>query len=234
MRVLINGTERLNLTSSLTNQNNVVLAAGSTGAGTAPLKLTTQASGLSVVEQGTFELIGNSLQFTQLAKRRGVVMSQNTITSTTTIGNSIVESGAIITSEHGANYLEVGKMEEIRLIGIIQQTNAGSGVLRVRVKYAAATILTIATAAGTIAAATPFEVRVYTACRTTGAAGTMQINGHLWIDGVANVPDSRATPTIDTTTAQNTTVTLQWTVANASNTISVDQGMVLCVETNKS
>lgn len=210
-----------------------VHGAGGTGAGTAPLKLTTQANGLTVVEQWAIELVGNSLQFTQLAKRRGVQMSQNPITSTTTLGNSTTESAAILTSEHGANYLEVGKVEILRLTGIVQQTVTGAGVLQVRVKYAGNTILTITTASGNIAASTPFEVRVYTTCRSTGAAGTMQINGHLWIDGVANIPDSRATPTIDTTTAQNTTITLQWTSAQANNTISVDQGYVECIEPNR-
>lgn len=228
-----NGTTVLSTTGQVTTLAQLVLAAGSTGAGTAPLKLTTQASGLASVEQGAFELIGNSLQFTQLLKRRGVTMGQDVITSTTTLANSVTESAAIITSSHGANYLEVGKMEEIVLVGVLGQTAAGAGQLKVRVKYAGATILTVQTAVGTIAAATPFEFKAHTTCRSTGASGSMQINGHLWIDGVANVPDSRATITIDTTTAQDTTITLQWTTANASNTVSVDQGRVLCVETNR-
>ena len=209
------------------------LKAGGTAAGTAPLKLTTQAAGLTSVEQGTFELIGNSLQFTQLAKRRGVMMSQNVIVSSTTIGNTITESGALLTAEHGANYLEVGKMEELTLTGVIQQTVTGSGTLSIRVKYAGTTILTTTTVAGDIAAGTPFDIKIYTTCRSIGATGTMQINCRFSIDGVLNVPDARALVTIDTTTAQNTTITAQWSVANASNTITVDQGAVECMETNK-
>lgn len=209
------------------------LAAGTTSANTAPLKFTTQANGLSTVEQGAMELIGNSLQFTQLAKRRGVAMSQAVIISDTTLGNSTTESGAVITAEHGANYLEVGKCEEIVLRGVIKQTNAGAGQLQLRVKYAGTTLTTTSTATGTISAGTPFEFRVTATCRSTGASGTMQFNCVLWIDGIANIPDSVSLATIDTTTAQNTTVTLQWTVANANNTVTVNQGRVLCIETNK-
>ena len=211
----------------------LILNAGGTAAGTAPLKLTTQGSPLTSEEQGTFELVGNSLQFTQLVKRRGVAMTQSTRTSDTTVANTTTESAAIVTAEHGAGYLEVGKCEEIVLRGTLQQTAAGSGQLQVRVKYAGATIQTITTTVGAIAAGTPFEIRITATCRSTGASGSMQFNSVLWIDGVSNIPDSTALATIDTTTAQNTTSTLQWTVANASNTITVNQGRVLCIEPNR-
>lgn len=210
----------------------MVLPPGTTAAGTAPIKWTTQGAGLSTVEQGAMELIGNSLQFTQLAKRRGVAMSQTVITSDTTVANTTTESGALITAEHGANYLEVGKCEEIVLRGTVQQA-AGSSKLQVRVKYAGTTLQTISTNTGLISAGTPFEIRVTTTVRSTGAAGTMAINSILWIDGVNNIPDSYTLATIDTTTEQNTTITLKWTVANASNIITVNQGRVLCIEPNK-
>ena len=209
------------------------LPAGSTAASSAPLKFTTQASPLTTEEQGTMELVGNSLQFTQLVKRRGVAMSQGVITADTTLANSTTETAAIITAAHGANYLEVGKCEEIVLRGTMQQTSSGGGQLQVRVKYAGATIQTLTTNTGNIAAGTPFEIRVTATCRTTGATGTMQLNSVLWIDGVANIPDSAALSTIDTTTAQNTTITLDWTVADVSNTITVNQGRILCIEPNR-
>jgi hypothetical protein len=160
-------------------------------------------------------------------------MTQDVITADTTVGNTTTESAALITAEHGANYLEVGKMEEIRIIGTIQQKNAGGGTLSIRTKYAGTTILTTTTNTGNIASGTPFEIVVYTTCRSIGATGTMQINATFRIDGVTNVPDAKALVTIDTTIAQDTTVTAQWSVANASNTITVNQGYVHCIETNK-
>lgn len=199
----------------------------------APFKLTTQSVGLTTVQQGAMELVGNSLQFTQLAKRRGVAMTQTTITSSTTVSNTTTESGALITAEHGANYLEVGKMEEIRLYGTLQQTVVGNGILRIRTKYAGVTILTTSTSSGNIASGTPFEIIINTTCRSVGVAGTMQINARLHIDGVNNTPDAQALVNIDTTTAQNTTVTAQWSSADASNSLTVHQGRVLCIEPNR-
>lgn len=207
--------------------------AGTTTAGSAPIKLTTQASGLTAVEQGAFELIGNSLQFTQLAKRRGAMMSQNVRTSTTTVENTITESSALITAEHGAGYLEVGKCEEIVLSGTIEQRNNASAVCTFRVKYAGTTVHSFSTTGSkTIATGTPYRLTVTTTCRSTGATGTMQINSFLSIAGETIIGGSTL-QTIDTTTAQDTTVTAQWGEANASDILKVEQGHIKCIETNK-
>lgn len=211
----------------------VQLRAGTTAANTGPIKFTTQASGLTNVEQGVAELIGNSLQFTQLAKRRGVMMSQSVRTSTTTVENTVTESAALITAEHGANYLEVGKMEELVLVGTIEQRNNAAAVCTFNVKYAGSTVHSLSTAGShTIAAGTPFRLVVTTTCRSTGASGTMQINSFLTIAGETIIGGS-SLPTINTTTAQDTTITAQWGEANASDILKVEQARVQCTETNK-
>lgn len=215
------------------NVKGITIPAGGTTAGSSTFKLTTQSAPLVTPEQGAFELVGNSLQFTQKAKRRGVVMSSSVITSTTTLENTTTESSALITAEHGANYLEVGKAEEVVIRGTIQQTTAGAGVLQVRTKYDGVTLLAATTVSAVIPAGTPFEVRIATTVRTIGTTGTMQINAVLWIDGVANVADAQTLATINTTIAQNLTITAQWTVANTSNTISVHQGRVLSIEPSR-
>lgn len=211
--------------------------AGTTAANTAPLKFTTQASGLTSVEQGAMELIGNSLQFTQLARRRGVAMTQNTRTADFTLAASdgSAESAAVATSSHGANYLEVGKMEEIVLIGTMSQRLNPNANLTVRVKYAGSTILTFATAINNaIATNSSVLIRVYCTCRTTGGTGTMQINAVFEVNGTATDPQAASLVTIDTTTAQDTTVTFQWgTDTDAANTITIHQARVLCVEPSK-
>lgn len=210
------------------------LPAGGTAANTAPLKLTTQASPLTVVEQGTFELVGNSLQFTQLAKRRGVVMSQSTRTSDFQLVSSASESAAIITAEHGAGYLEVGKTEEIVLRGTLQKdVGAPTNTLTIRVKYAGATIHTITSSNSSIAANTVIEIVIVATCRSTGATGTLQINSIVRIDGDIITPAAPSLVTVDTTTAQNTTVTAQFTNSSATNNLVIHQGRVLCIEPNK-
>lgn len=209
------------------------IAAGSTGAGAAPLKLTTQASGLSSVEQGAFELIGNSLQFTQLAKRRGISMGQNVRTSTTTVENTTTESASLITAEHGANYLEVGKMEKLLLIGTIEQRANPNAVVTIRVKYAGSTVLSFTTPGTTvISSGTTFRLSVYTTCRAVGVTGTMQIYAHFEVEGVTKT-GADGSATIDTTIAQDTTVTAQWGEADAADILNVTQGCVSCIDTNR-
>lgn len=143
------------MAGKLTNAQ-ITLPAGTTTAGSAPLKLTTQTAGLTSVEQGAMELVGNSLQFTQLLKRRGVMMSQAVL------------------------------VETFQLVST-----------------------------------------------TITATGCMQINGHMYIDGVTNPPDAQALVAIDTTTAQNTTITAQFSASSATNNLQIQQGSVVCVEPNK-
>lgn len=218
-----------------TTFNRLRLAAGGTTANSAPLYLTTQASPLATPEQGAMELVGNSLQFSQLVRRRGVAMSQGVITSSTTlVATDQNETAALITASHGANYLEVGKMEEILLYGTISQRTNANARLTVRIKYAGVTKQTIVTPALTAITTQPFLIRVACTVRSTGGSGTMQINGLMEINGVAVDPGASTLANIDTTTAQNTTVTFQWdTDNNASNIVTLEQGRVLCVETNR-
>ena len=73
---------------------------------------------------------------------------------------------------------------------------------------------------------------VYTTCRSTGTNGTMQINAMLECVAETDKGGS-ALVTIDTTTAQNTTVTATWGEANVANILKVDQAFVRCVEPNR-
>jgi len=213
----------------------LTLPAGGTAALSAPIRFTTQASPLTVVEQGAMELVGNSLQFTQLAKRRGVMMGQGVIITDTTVGNSSAESAALATASHGANYLEIGKCERIVLRGIIAQRSNSNAKLSFFVKYAGATVQTLVTPVSTtIAANTPFELSILCTCRTTGASGTMRIDAFMTIGGVTtNDPGVGALVTVDTTTTQDTTVTCQWGETNASDTMTLSQGYVQCIEPNR-
>lgn len=210
---------------------------GTTAANTAPLKFTTQAAGLTSVEQGAMELIGNSLQFTQLAKRRGIAMTQNTRTTDFTLAASsgTSESAAVETSTHGANYLEAGKMEELVLVGTMSQRSNPNANITIRVKYAGSTVITFATTTSTaIAANSSLLLRIFCTCRSTGVSGTMQINAVLEINGNATDPQAAVLATIDTTTAQDTTVTFQWgTDTDVANTITIHQARVLCIEPSK-
>lgn len=207
------------------------LKAGTTAAATAPLKFTTQAASLIAVEPGTMEYVGHSLQFSQFLKRRGIAMSEDVRTTSTTIANTTTESGALATVQHGAGYLEVGKSEETVIRGTIQQINTNN--LAFTVKYAGATIHTLnTTLLNAIAVGTPFSLTIIATCRSAGTLGTMQINSLLVVAGENSVGGS-SLASINTTIAQDTTVTATWSAANASNILVVEQSRTLCIEQNK-
>ena len=209
------------------------LKAGTTAANTSPLKFTTQASPLTAIEPGTMEYVGHSLQFSQFLKRRGVSMTEDVRTTTTTVENTVTESAALATVQHGADYLEVGKAEETVLIGTIEQRSNPSAICTFDVKYAGSTIHSEATLGSTaIAAGTPFRLTINATCRSIGATGTMQINSLLEIAGEVSMGGS-SIPTVDTTSAQDTTVTAQWGEANASDILTVQQGWTHCIETDR-
>jgi hypothetical protein len=212
----------------------ITLQAGGTAAGSAPLKFTTQASGLATVEQGAMELIGNSLQFTNLAVRRSVVQALSVQESDLTVSNTTTET-EILSIPHGANYLEVGKMEKGEIQGAITSVSgAGSNTLTIRVKYAGTeyasfVIPELARTAQNI------EIHIMTTCRAIGNGTTsMQIHARAEIDNEANNATVNILATgLNSTTAQATTVTAQWSDASASNTLTSLQSYVLCIDKNK-
>lgn len=211
----------------------IVLKAGTTVAGSAPLKFTSQSVVLATIEPGTFEYVGNSLQFSQYLKRRGVAMSEDVRVTSTTVENTVTESGALATIQHGANYLEVGKSEEVTLRGTIEQRANPAAHMAFNIKYNGVVIHTLNTSGSfAIPPGTLFKLEVVQTCRSTGATGTMQINSLLEIPGETHTGGS-SLATIDTTTAQDTTITAQWNEANASNILVVQQSRTLCIETNK-
>lgn len=205
--------------------DHIVLAPGTTTQ--APLTLTTQPTGLTTLVQGAMELIGNSLQFINLARRRSIVQATGVATEGITVVNTLTET-TLINSSYGANYLEVGKSEEIALRGIIGKANANT--LTIRLKYAGVTIITLPISGAAIPTGTAFEFLMMGTCRSIGSTGTLQVNLLTRIDGVTNPPDTRALVIIDTTTAQSLSLTAQWGTASVTNTLTVDHGRILCID----
>lgn len=236
-KVIAEGGARIGTSGSNTTisaNGYIILPAGSTTAGTAPLKFTTQASGLATVEQGAMELIGNSLQFTNLAVRRAIVQNSFLVTSDVAVTNTTTET-EIASIPHGANYLEVGKKENILLQGTINSVSgAGANTLTIRVKYAGTTYATfvIIEAARTTQ---NIEIHVMTTCRAIGNGTTsIQIHARSEIDNEANDATINTLATgLNSTVMQATSVTAEWSDASASNSLVILQGECLSVDKPK-
>ena len=211
-----------------------VIAAGTTAVNTAPLKFSSQSAGLTTVEAGAMEYIGHSLQFSQYLKRRGVMMSESVVIADVTADNTATETAALLSAQHGANYLEAGKCEKLVLVGTLSQRNNANSFLKIYIYYGATKIDSVSTpSTTTIAAGSLFELKIYITCRTTGTTGTVQINTAFSADGVAIVPDPPALKTINTTTSDTFSITAKWNEAHASNLFTMNQGYVECIEPNR-
>lgn len=210
----------------------LILRAGSAAAGTAPIKF--QAGPLlTSVEAGAMEFFNNALWFTNLAVRRTVVQTEEVLVADVTVANTAVET-TVYSVPHGAGYVKVGKLEEIFLAGTITSTSGADGnTLTVRVKYAGSTIATF-TAVEAARSAVDFEIVIQATCRAIGAGSTSwQVRAGMDINGSATDPVTNALSTgHDSTTAQATTVTFQWSDADVGNTITILQGRTTCEDDN--
>jgi hypothetical protein len=208
------------------------LPIGSTAANTAPLKFTQDATSLlTAVEAGAMEYWQNSLWFTNLAVRRTVVQAQSVAIADLSVSNTTVET-TIFTQAHGANYLKVGKHEDIWLQGLINTASGAGDTGTVRVKYAGNTIgtFTIPKSIG----GKNVEIHVTITCRAIGAGTTsIQVHANCDIDGSASDPIYNGLSTgLDSTTAQATTVTIQWATASASDNYTQHQARALSIDNN--
>jgi len=190
---------------------------------------------LPTVVAGVMEYYQNSLWFTNLAVRRTVVQAQSVITADQTIANDTTET-TIFTQAHGANYLQVGKCEEITIQGIVSSLNTGvptANALAIKVKYAGSTLGTF-TILKSLTANRNYEIHVRITCRATGAGTTtLQVHANADVEGIATDPVFNGTSTaLDSTTTQATTVTVQWSDADAGNTTTIQQGYALSIDNN--
>lgn len=146
-----------------------------------------------------------------------------TQTATGTRANSTAEgnisSTGVGTLSLPANFFVSGKT--LRVSGRGFHSSTASPTLNLKVKLGSTVIST--TGAHTHHNATNgyFEFDTFITCRTTGASGTVFAQGKMFDATDIVTMGSTATVTVNTTTTQAITVTAQWSVASASNTISL-------------
>lgn len=133
-----------------------------------------------------------------------------------------------------ANVLKAGSQVRVRLFGVTPNTNV-MDTLQITVRFGAtgvaAQIVTQTTAID-VNNLDVFTVDVLISIRTAGAPGSMVANG-LWVLGVPDTATARADrmalANIDTTVAQDITVTALWSAADPGNQ-AVLEGMSVWVD----
>lgn len=154
-------------------------------------------------------------------KKTDTTTVANTTTETSIVGNGI---GTVTLP---SNFFVVGKTIRIKGLGIHSST--ANPTINIRIKLGSTVVATTGAVSSSTDTNAQFDLDCLITCRTTGASGTVMSSGHYEEDGTS--PDTyqmvnTATTTIDTTASQVIAITVQWSAANANNTISL-QNLVI-------
>ncbi|MBC7845243.1 MAG: hypothetical protein H7Y10_01970 [Flavobacterium sp.] len=203
------------------------IKAGTTAAGTAPLKLT-DGPLITSPESGAIEDKGHTFYASTYLKRRSIMLAQDIVVAPVTVANTTTET-TIYTAPMGANYLTAWKLINIKLYGRQSTVNCSSaGTYTLRFKRAGITVLAIASTASSDTNR-PFDVDIRSTIRCIGVSGT--------VITYAKTQQNNLTPnivignlnTIDTTVSNTLTLTVQWTSADPNNTLTLEGGATECV-----
>jgi len=198
----------------------LILGAGTATANTAPLKFIA-GTNLTTPEAGAIEYDGKSFFMTRTSTRRKVQLSNDTITASTTVANTVTET-TIFTGTIPANAVSVGDVLRFTDLGYYSTVN-GADTFTMRFKIGATTILTITSSAANVTNV-PWHGNFTATVRSIGAGGTLFAFAEHDTNGVNKDAANTATTAIDTTATMTFTVTVQWSAADAGNTITLAQG----------
>jgi len=196
----------------------LTLRAGSAAAGTAPLKMTSGVL-LTTPEAGVLEFYDGRYYITAADARRVVSRASDSIIAAQTVHTSTAET-TVFTAVLTANSMKAGKVYELLGYGEASTHNA-SATLTVRIKVNGTTLTTLACIPGQ-AANDPLDLRLTFTTRTVGAAGTISSHGCIRVKNSEQHTNTSST-VVNTTIANNITVTFQWSASHASNTVALDQ-----------
>ena len=150
-----------------------------------------------------------------------VVTSEGVITSSATVANTVTET-TVYTESIPANELHVGRVVKVRILGRYSVAN-GTDTFSARLKIGGTTIDTITSDTGVVTDG-PFDVEFMFTVRSVGASGSVWGYVSAEFNNVAKSVADTAATTIDTTAADDVTLTIQWDNALSGNSVSIDQG----------
>lgn len=178
------------------------------------------AAGTPIVYDGSGMSFGSGPTGQMLFSQTATQTIANTGTATTILSTGV---GSLTLP---ANFFTAGRTLRVEVGGVFS-TLITPGNLTVVAKLGSVTIGTVVIS-NLLASASnnAFSGQCDIACRTTGASGTVMLNGEITYEvgvllrGSAALTNSGATSTIDTTATQVVNITAQWATASASNSLS--------------
>lgn len=196
----------------------LILAAGD--ADDAPIKLQAGTK-LGTPEAGAVEFDGASLLFTPASDRRSVNLADGVIVSSTTVANTTDET-TIFTEGVSANELFKGSKWRTSVSGHYSTANA-SDTFTILFKVGGTTIHSFTSIAEDVTDVF-WRTEWFFTVRSTGATGSIQSAVDGIFNDTVNNEALTSTNTVDTTTVENLTITIQWDAAETDNTLTVTQG----------
>ena len=198
----------------------VHLPAGTAVAGTAPIKLTDGAF-LTTPETGTIEFYNSKFTITNKSVRKVIDRTSDVKLTTSTVSNTDTET-TVFTGLLPANSLVAGNILKLVMFGTIDEA-AASDEVTIRIKIGTTTMATIESPASGVTAKC-WHIKGSGILRTAGASGEMA--WHIDMDAAGNSEDACGVDTVDTTTAENITVTAEWNNAKAGNIFTCTGGFM--------
>jgi hypothetical protein len=198
------------------------IKAGTTAAGSAPLKLTSGSLN-TTAEVGAIEYANGRLYFTGIGDRMILNQSENIKTTTTTVAGTVTDT-TIDSHVIKANEFAVGRQVEARHLGRYSKAT-GSDTFDIKLKLNG-TLITSFTVPGGSATNQPIDSQCFFTCRSVGTSGTIQLYVKCQLDGTTSYYVSATPATIDTTVDNTFEITLQWGATTAGNTASMDQSWI--------
>lgn len=162
----------------------------------------------------------------------GTLFTQTATQTVSNVGETTLFTTGIGTRTLPANFFVAGKMIRIMGAGIFS-TQAAPGNVTIKIYLGSTAIASgIITNILALASNNSFEFMGSIICRTTGASGSVVVNGVAGYDtgalvqGFLPLNNAGATTTIDTTASLVVDVKLTWATQIAANTISTTTGSI--------
>jgi len=219
-------TEKMRLTSEGnlgigTDSPTAVLNLKSGTTSNPPLKFNSGVN-LDTREAGTIEYDGTRFYITNNSARRVISRASDSITTPVTVANTIDET-IVFTATLPAETLKVGKVYIILAYGK-GSTHDANDTLTIRCKINGTTLLTL-TSTPKLVTDVPMHLHLTNTVRTLGEIGTFASHGDVLIEDTKSNINVSST-IVNTTIANDLTITFQWDSADEGNSATLDQAFL--------
>lgn len=171
--------------------------------------------------KATLEYANDRFYITNVGTQRSIDRTSDVALSTETVENTTTET-LVYTGLIAANSLRAGNILKINMSGEVDEESAAD-FCTIRIKFGGVTITSIVSpGAGT--ANQCWHIDGFTTIRSIGASGIMA--WHADMTAGTGSAEVCGVTSIDTTAAENITITAQWNNAKAGNIFRLTQGFM--------